>query len=350
MDSKDKIIIDLDNTITIDESSDDYTKKDVNREILKAINIAKKESINVTIFSARNMNSFDGNIEKINSITKPIAIEWLNKKNVHFDEIIFGKPWAGKDGWYVDDRNLSLEEFIFRFSGPFFKKSFDIVIPFFNEEENILKTYRDTKLLERIIDIKNYLFIDNGSSDGSNKTLNKISKNDKKVKIINIKNNIGYGNGIKEGLLASTSEFVIINHADGQFNAYNFIMSNSDMIDEHTNAIIPIRLNRSLINNICSFFLRLLLSIISFKKISDFNGQPKILRKSMIKKISSLPSDFCIDFAIYRIFEDNFQRLPIIEKKREYGTSSWNKNFFKWVKIFLRYLSYAMFFSKKLHK
>ncbi len=350
MNQKDKIIIDLDNTITVDESSDDYSRKDVNKEILKAINLAKEESINITIFSARNMNSFDKNIEKINSITKPLAIEWLNEKNVHYDEIIFGKPWAGKNGWYVDDRNLSLEEFIFRFSGPFFRKSFDIVIPFFNEEENILKTYRDTKLLERIIDIKNYIFINNGSNDGSNKTFKKISQNDKKVKIINIKNNIGYGNGVKEGLLASTSDFVIINHADGQFNTYNFIMSNLDMLNEDTNAIIPIRLNRSLINNICSSILRLLLSIISFKKIGDFNGQPKILRKSMIKNIRDLPSDFCIDFALYRMFEDNFKAIPIIEKKRQYGSSSWNKNFLKWVKIFLRYLSYAMVFSKGSHK
>ena len=350
MNTEDKIIIDLDNTITIDKSHDDYSKKDVNEEILKAINIAKKESINITIFSARNMKSFNGDIEKINSITKPIAIDWLNEKNVNFDEIIFGKPWAGKNGWYVDDRNLSLEEFIFRFSGPFFKKSFDIVIPFFNEEKNILKTYRDTKLLEKIVDVKNYLFINNGSIDNSNEIFNKISKTDKKVKIIDLQKNTGYGNGIKKGLLASTSEFVIINHADGQFDTYNFIMSNSSMIDEKTNAIIPKRLNRSLVSIICTFILRTLLSIISFKKIGDFNGQPKILRRSMIKNINDLPSDFCIDFAIYRIFEDNFKSFPIIQKKREYGSSSWNKDFLKWAKIFLRYLSYAIFFSKRLHK
>ena len=118
----------------------------------------------------------------------------------------------------------------------------------------------------------------------------------------------------------------------------------------NSNAIIPIRLNRSLVSIICTFILRTLLSIISLKKIGDFNGQPKILRRSMIKNINDLPSDFCIDFAIYRIFEDNFKSFPIIQKKREYGSSSWNKDFLKWAKIFLRYLSYAIFFSKRLHK
>ena len=65
------------------------------------------------------MRTFNGDLKKINQITKPIAIKWLKNNNVDFDDIIFGKPWAGDNGWYVDDRNLSLEEFIFKFDGPF---------------------------------------------------------------------------------------------------------------------------------------------------------------------------------------------------------------------------------------
>ena len=350
MNYKDKIIIDLDNTITVDESNTDYSKKEVNNEILKAINLAKNESLDITIFSSRNMNSFNGDLEKINSITKPIATTWLNEKNVPYDEIIFGKPWAGKNGWYVDDRNLSLEEFIFRFSGPFSKKSFDIVIPFYNEKDNILRAYKNTKLLERIIEVRNYLFIDNGSNDGSSEIFNKIVTSDEKVKVVNIENNIGYGHGIKTGLLKSSSEYVLINHADDQFNAYNFIMSNLDEIKKDVSAVMPIRLNRSIKNNLSSSLLRILLSVICFKKIGDFNGQPKIFKKSMIKNIENLPSDFCIDFAIYRLFEDISIKLPIIERKRAHGYSSWNKSFLKWVSIFFRYILFALFFSKKAHK
>lgn len=350
MTKRDRIIIDLDNTITIDASSEDYSSKDINKEILHAINIAKEKSINITIFSSRNMNSFNGDLEKINSITKPIAKEWLKRNNVPYDEIIFGKPWAGKDGWYVDDRNLSLEEFIFRFSGPFHKSSFDIVIPFFNERENIQKIYNKTKLLERIIDIKKYIFINNGSNDGSNKIFEEIVISDPKIKMVDIKNNIGYGDGIKKGLLASEAEYVLINHADDQFDAYNFLISNVDTINPDPDAIMPIRFNRKSFHNFCSRILRVLLSIINAKKIGDFNGQPKIFKKSKLKNIESLPPDFCIDYAIYRAFEDEAQILPVIEKNRKYGSSSWNKDLSNWMSIFIRYLYFAILFKKSSYK
>lgn len=347
---QDKIIIDLDNTITIDESSENYSEKEVNKKILNAINIAKENSINITIFSSRNMNSYSGDLKKINSITKPVAIEWLNEKNVPYDEIIFGKPWAGKNGWYVDDRNLSLEEFIFRFSGPFHQDSFDVVIPFFNEKENIMKTYKKTKLLERIIDIRNFFFINNGSNDGSNEIFNQLANSDHKLKIIEIRDNIGYGNGIKKGLLASKADYLLINHADGQFDAYNFLLSNADIIDDNPDAIMPSRLNRNSFNNFCSLILRIMLSLINQKRIHDFNGQPKIFKKNKIKNIEYLPSDFCIDYAIYRVFEDSAQKLPIIEKKREAGSSSWNQDLLKWLYIFFKYLSFAIFFKKSSYK
>ena len=49
------------------------------------------------------MRSFNGNLEKINTVTKPIA-EWLKKQKIQYDEIIMGKPWCGEDGFYIDDK------------------------------------------------------------------------------------------------------------------------------------------------------------------------------------------------------------------------------------------------------
>ena len=42
----------------------------------------------------------------------------VEKNNIPYDKLQLGKPGAGPNGWYVDDMNLSLEEFIFKFSGP----------------------------------------------------------------------------------------------------------------------------------------------------------------------------------------------------------------------------------------
>nr|MCR5025180.1 capsular biosynthesis protein [Lachnospiraceae bacterium] len=42
----------------------------------------------------------------------PVLEAWLKKWDIPYDEIIYGKPWPGKKGFYVDDRTIRPEEFI----------------------------------------------------------------------------------------------------------------------------------------------------------------------------------------------------------------------------------------------
>ena len=135
---KDLLIIDLDNTLTEEDSEKDYSKKIVNKSIDISIKNAIALGYGAKVFSARNMRSLNGDLNKIESITRPIAEDWLKRNKINYDELILGKPWCGYDGWYLDDKNISIEEFIFKFSGPYWNKTVSIVIPFFNEEKNIL--------------------------------------------------------------------------------------------------------------------------------------------------------------------------------------------------------------------
>ena len=58
------------------------------------------------------MNSYHGNIGLINKNTAKILMEWLEKWEVPYDEIIYGKPWPGHKGFYVDDRTIRPDEFL----------------------------------------------------------------------------------------------------------------------------------------------------------------------------------------------------------------------------------------------
>ncbi|MDK9759434.1 capsular biosynthesis protein, partial [Vibrio sp. D173a] len=51
------------------------------------------------------------NVGKINIFTLPIITEWLDKDDVPYYEVLIGKPWCGKDGFYVDDRAIRPSEF-----------------------------------------------------------------------------------------------------------------------------------------------------------------------------------------------------------------------------------------------
>lgn len=348
-DYKDTIIIDLDNTLTEEDSGNNYSQKIVNKSVAQSIKNAISLGYESKIFSARNMRSLNGDLNKIESITRPIAEAWLKENSVDYEELILGKPWCGYNGWYLDDKNISIEEFIFKFSGPYWDKTVNIVIPFFNEEKNILIIHPEQKKIERLLNVTKYIYIDNGSSDNTLKNLKKIASQDKKVKVVSINKNLGYGNGIKKGLQEVDSDLILTNHADLQFDSYSFFLSNLPALKKMKKPqnILPQRLNRPLNFRINSAILRFLLSILSFQKISDFNGQPKLLFIKNIKNIDTLPNDTCIDLALYMLTKEQSITLPIIERVRHSGESSWSKDFNKRINMFLQYLLFAMKKRKK---
>ena len=67
------------------------------------------------------MKTFKNNIGKINLNILPTIINWLNKNKFKVDEIFVGKPWCGKNGFYVDDRSIRPDELI-KFSPKIHKK------------------------------------------------------------------------------------------------------------------------------------------------------------------------------------------------------------------------------------
>jgi capsule biosynthesis phosphatase len=105
------LVIDLDGTLTIDSEAS-YVDKVINIDVLKQLRSYKKMGFKITIQTSRNMRTYDGNVGKINVHTLPVIIEWLNKHDVPYDEIIVGKPWCGFDGFYIDDKAIRPSEFI----------------------------------------------------------------------------------------------------------------------------------------------------------------------------------------------------------------------------------------------
>jgi len=106
-----RIVCDLDNTITLDASSDDYRTKQSNYELIAKLQEYREHGYEIIIFTARNMATHKGDLGKIEKLTLPIIEEWLEIHSVPYDEIIIGKPWCG-DGFYVDDKAIRPQEFI----------------------------------------------------------------------------------------------------------------------------------------------------------------------------------------------------------------------------------------------
>lgn len=105
-----KLIVDLDGTLTMADTPD-YRNVLPRVDVIEQLRIYKDDGFEIVIFTARNMRTFDGNVGKINVHTLPIITEWLDTHQVPYDEIIVGKPWCGKSGFYIDDRAIRPSEF-----------------------------------------------------------------------------------------------------------------------------------------------------------------------------------------------------------------------------------------------
>ena len=105
-----RLIVDLDGTLT-QANTNDYGKVLPNESVIEKLKHYKEQGFEITISSARNMRTYDGNVGKINIYTLPVITEWLDRHQVPYDEILVGKPWCGEDGFYIDDRAVRPSEF-----------------------------------------------------------------------------------------------------------------------------------------------------------------------------------------------------------------------------------------------
>lgn len=131
MEKQKRLIVDLDNTITITKNGDYVNSKPIQKTI-DLLRKYKEEGFEIVIHSSRNMRTYEGNVGKINVHTLPNIINWLNNHNVPYDEVIVGKPWCGFCGFYIDDSSIRPSEF--------HNKSFEEITEMLEKEKEYVKS------------------------------------------------------------------------------------------------------------------------------------------------------------------------------------------------------------------
>lgn len=107
-----RIVIDLDNTITVAGDGQDYSSATPNIPLIAKLREYQALGFEIVILTARNMRTYSGQVGKINVHTLPLILDWLKQHDVPHDEVIVGKPWCGYEGFYVDDRAIRPDEFV----------------------------------------------------------------------------------------------------------------------------------------------------------------------------------------------------------------------------------------------
>jgi glycosyltransferase involved in cell wall biosynthesis len=220
--------------------------------------------------------------------------------------------------------------------------NYSLVIPCYNEEKNL--PILINKYKKFLINPRNELvLVNNGSVDDTEKFFKKLTKI-KNIKICRVKKNIGFGYGLKKGLLASSGKILIYSHADLEVNPNDIIKSIKLFEKNRYNKKIFIKGNRiKLIKNnwtyIDIFFSYgyTVLNLILFRKnIYDIHGMPVVFSKKLLKNLNYFPNEFSIDLALYvHALKNHYKviRFPVNfnKNKRKYGEGS-SDNIIKCIK------------------
>ncbi|MFI3163962.1 MAG: capsular biosynthesis protein [Bacillota bacterium] len=106
-------VFDIDGTICpIKKKDEDYADLVPYETVVKKIRYYSKNGARIVLFTSRNMHTHGGNLGLINKNTAKILLAWLDKWEIPYDEIMYGKPWPGHKGFYVDDRAVRADEFL----------------------------------------------------------------------------------------------------------------------------------------------------------------------------------------------------------------------------------------------
>lgn len=232
------------------------------------------------------------------------------------------------------------------------KIELSIVIPCYNEEKNIpliigkLKKYLDKKNLE-------FILIDNGSKDKTRREIRKYSKIYKSIRLRIVEKNIGYGNGIFQGLKSAKGEFIGWTHGDIQTPPEDTIRG-FEIIKKQKNPELTYvkgkRYGRPLTDKIVNTLGMSIFETLVLKKfLYDINAQPNIFHKSFLEKMANPPKDFSFDLYVYYLAKINnydIKRFPVLFPKRIYGESAWNTGW----KARIKFIKRTFEFSFKLKR
>tara|TARA_Y100001960_G_scaffold331191_1_gene427429 strand:- start:3576 stop:4304 length:729 start_codon:yes stop_codon:yes gene_type:complete len=206
---------------------------------------------------------------------------------------------------------------------------YSLVIPFYNEEKNINKVIKILKKISKKINSIEFILINNGSTDNSDKEFIKNLKNQNKkiFRLFEVKKNIGYGYGIKFGLNKCKGNYLAWTHSDLQTNPMDIIKAikiiKKAKIEKNI-FIKGLRKKRNKKENFQTKAMEIISSLVLGIKIRDINAQPKLISKLFYQKYLKkfAPNDLSFDLFSYSLAvykKVKTYEVAVLFKKRKHG-------------------------------
>lgn len=190
------------------------------------------------------------------------------------------------------------------------------IMPCYNEEDSV--GYTITRLLsafQRAGYQVELIAVDNGSRDRTGAIIQELAEVWPTIVPHRVERNLGYGDGILNGIPLCTAPWVGIVAADGQVDAEDIVRL-YEAVASHTGRVLgKVRrrfrmdgLRRKFISTFYNLFVRVLWPQL---ETLDVNGTPKILPRDVLLTMQLTSQQWCLDPEI--MIKAYYMRVPILE-------------------------------------
>src|ERR1700732_3934034 len=203
---------------------------------------------------------------------------------------------------------------------------YSIVVPFFNEQENVPPLYMKlTEVMDSIGEPYELVFVDDGSRDNTFKVLSEIYEHDRRVNLVRLRRNFGQTAGLKAGFDFARGEIIISMDGDLQHDPEE-IPRFLEKIEEGYDLVSGWRHERKdhwLMRQIPSRAANWMMAKLSGIELHDFGTTFKAYRREIIQEIQLYGELHRFIPALASSAGAKIAEVPIVNLERKTGKSNY---------------------------
>ncbi len=225
-----------------------------------------------------------------------------------------------------------------------------VVIPLYNEEENVTPLYEEIiAAVDKEFRDFEIIFINDGSTDNSLVKLYELHDRDSRVKVINLRRNFGQTPAMSAGFKLCTGDIVITMDSDLQNDPADIPMV-ADKLQEGYDIVNGWRRDRQdkfITRKLPSFFGNKLISFITKVKLHDYGCALRGFKQEVVKNLSLYGEMHRYLPAIASKFGTKSIEVPVNHRERKFGKSKYGLNRTFRVVLDLITIKYFLTFSHR---
>lgn len=172
-------------------------------------------------------------------------------------------------------------------------KKLSIIIPCYNEKATIHKILEEIDEVDLGKTAKEIIIVDDGSKDGTREILEKLAAKNKAITLHFQKTNQGKGAALKQGILLSTGDVVVIQDADLEYDPQEYTRLLYPIIRGHADVVYGSRFiggepHRIIYfrNQVANKFLTWLSNVFTGLNLTDMETCYKMFRGDLVREMA----------------------------------------------------------------